>query len=44
MIRNEGFFSLYKGFTNNFARIGSFNIVLWLTYEQLRHTFYGPPV
>ena len=37
MARNEGIASFYKGFIPNFARIGSFNIVLWLTYEKIRH-------
>lgn len=36
MLRQEGFSSFYKGFIPNFARIGSFNIVLWLSYEQIR--------
>jgi len=36
MLREEGVRSLYKGFLPNFARIGSFNIVLWLSFEQLK--------
>ena len=28
--------SLLQGFIPNFARIGSFNIVLWLSYEQIK--------
>lgn len=27
---------LLQGFIPNFARIGSFNIVLWLSYEQIK--------
>ncbi|KAK9785262.1 hypothetical protein WJX73_005333 [Symbiochloris irregularis] len=37
MLRQEGVGSFYKGFLPNFARIGSFNIVLWLSYEQIKH-------
>jgi len=36
MVRREGFLSLYQGFWPNFARIGSFNIVMWMGYEHLR--------
>lgn len=36
MLRTEGIGSFYKGFVPNFARIGSFNIVLWLSYEQIK--------
>jgi len=32
----EGFLGWYKGFWPNFARIGSWNIVMFLTYEKLR--------
>lgn len=39
MVKKEGVGSLWKGFTNNFARIGSFNIVLWMSYEQLQQLF-----
>ena len=28
--------SVLQGFIPNFARIGSFNIVLWLSYEQIK--------
>uniref|UniRef100_A0A7S4V9F7 Uncharacterized protein n=1 Tax=Alexandrium monilatum TaxID=311494 RepID=A0A7S4V9F7_9DINO len=36
MLRREGISSFYKGFIPNFARIGSYNIVLWASYEQFR--------
>lgn len=36
MARDEGLTAFYKGFWPNFARIGSFNVVLWATYEWLR--------
>jgi solute carrier family 25 uncoupling protein 8/9 len=39
MILKEGFFSFYQGFIPNFARIGSFNVVLWMSLEQLRALF-----
>jgi solute carrier family 25 (mitochondrial uncoupling protein), member 8/9 len=34
--QREGFWSFYKGFGPNVLRIGAFNIVLWLSYEQIR--------
>lgn len=36
MLRNEGPGSFYKGFVPNLARLGSYNVVLWSSYEQLR--------
>ncbi|CAG9463545.1 unnamed protein product [Pedinophyceae sp. YPF-701] len=36
VVREEGVSALWKGFIPNFARIGSFNVVLWLTYERLK--------
>lgn len=36
MLKTEGIGAFYKGFVPNFARIGSFNIVLWLSYEQIK--------
>jgi len=41
MLKEEGLSSFYKGFVPNFARIGSFNVVMWLTYEQLNSLFLG---
>lgn len=35
-IRNEGIFALYKGFIPNVARLGGFNIVLWVTIENVK--------
>lgn len=35
MLRKEGIRSFYKGFWPNFARVGSFNVVLWTSYEQI---------
>lgn len=34
--RREGIGAFYSGFGPNILRIGSFNIVLWLSYEQIR--------
>ena len=33
---NEGILGFYKGFGPNMLRIGSFNIVMWLSYEQVK--------
>jgi len=40
IVTNEGFFGLYKGFWPNFARIGSWNVVMFLTFEQLKKRFF----
>ncbi|KAK6927045.1 Mitochondrial substrate/solute carrier [Dillenia turbinata] len=34
-LKNEGFFAFYKGFVPNFGRIGSWNMVMFLTLEQV---------
>ncbi|KAG9492038.1 hypothetical protein GDO78_000519 [Eleutherodactylus coqui] len=34
--RNEGFFALYKGFFPNWLRLGPWNIIFFITYEQLK--------
>ena len=34
--RQEGLLAFYKGFSASCVRIVSWNIVLWLTYEQLK--------
>lgn len=39
MLREEGVTSFYKGFIPNFVRIGSFNVVLWMSLEQLHAAF-----
>lgn len=36
MYVNEGLRSFYKGFGPNVLRIGTFNVVLWAVYEQIR--------
>jgi len=34
--RKEGFFAFYKGFNASCLRLVSWNIALWLTYEQIK--------
>uniref|UniRef100_A0A096MF54 Solute carrier family 25 member 30 n=1 Tax=Poecilia formosa TaxID=48698 RepID=A0A096MF54_POEFO len=34
--RSEGFMALYKGFFPNWLRLGPWNIIFFLTYEQLK--------
>ncbi|XP_051877232.1 brain mitochondrial carrier protein 1 isoform X2 [Pristis pectinata] len=34
--KTEGFFALYKGFWPNWLRLGPWNIIFFITYEQLR--------
>ncbi|XP_054277649.1 dicarboxylate carrier SLC25A8-like [Macrosteles quadrilineatus] len=36
MFRQEGFSAFYKGFVPSFCRLVSWNIVMWLTYEQVK--------
>jgi len=36
MFKNEGPLAFYKGFTSNFLRIGSWNVVMFITLEQLK--------
>lgn len=40
MGQQEGFSAFYKGFVPSFARLVSWNIVLWITYEQLKKAVY----
>ncbi|XP_029971249.1 kidney mitochondrial carrier protein 1 isoform X1 [Salarias fasciatus] len=35
--RSEGFMALYKGFFPNWLRLGPWNIIFFLTYEQLKN-------
>ncbi|KAI9109110.1 hypothetical protein K1719_019733 [Acacia pycnantha] len=39
---NEGFLAFYKGFFPNFARVGLWNVVMFLTLEQAKRSFRGP--
>jgi solute carrier family 25 uncoupling protein 8/9 len=34
--RNEGWRAFYKGFNASFTRLVAWNVVLWLTYEELK--------
>ncbi|XP_055692661.1 dicarboxylate carrier SLC25A8-like [Lutzomyia longipalpis] len=43
MGRGEGASAFYKGFVPSFARLVSWNIVLWITYEQLKILIFKPP-
>ncbi|KAF7237900.1 Mitochondrial uncoupling protein 2 [Varanus komodoensis] len=36
MLRKEGPLAFYKGFTPSFLRLGSWNVVMFVTYEQLK--------
>ncbi|XP_069366346.1 dicarboxylate carrier UCP2-like [Paralichthys olivaceus] len=36
MLRNEGPKAFYKGFTPSFLRLGSWNIVMFVSYEQIK--------
>lgn len=38
-VRNEGFAALYKGFIPTWFRMGPWNIIFFITYEQLKQ-FY----
>lgn len=38
-VRNEGFLALYKGFIPTWVRMGPWNIIFFITYEQLKN-FY----
>eukprot|EP00899_Mesostigma_viride_P017350 jgi/Mesvir1/25616/Mv01842-RA.1 len=36
LVRHEGVKAFYKGFIPNFARVGSFNVCLWVAYERVK--------
>lgn len=38
----EGFLSFYKGFTPNFMRLASWNIVMFVSYEQIKAYVFKP--
>ena len=33
---NEGIFAFYRGFVPNFTRLGSWNVIMFLTLEQIK--------
>lgn len=39
MFKNEGPLAFYKGFTPQFLRLGAWNIVMFVSYEQLKRAF-----
>ncbi|KAL1389274.1 hypothetical protein pipiens_012506 [Culex pipiens pipiens] len=38
-VRNEGFRALYKGFVPTWVRMGPWNIIFFITYEQLKQMY-----
>ncbi|KDP46564.1 hypothetical protein JCGZ_08536 [Jatropha curcas] len=38
-LKNEGVFAFYKGFLPNFGRLGSWNVIMFLTLEQVKKIF-----
>ncbi|GAB4860055.1 Mitochondrial uncoupling protein 2 [Ancistrocladus abbreviatus] len=38
-LKNEGIFAFYKGFLPNFGRLGSWNVIMFLTLEQVKKIF-----
>jgi len=36
IVKTEGFGGLYGGFNANFARVGTWNIIMFLSLEQLQ--------
>jgi solute carrier family 25 (mitochondrial uncoupling protein), member 8/9 len=39
--RNDGLLAFYKGFIPNFGRLGSWNVVMFLTLEQVKKLVAG---
>ncbi|KAL9703756.1 hypothetical protein quinque_007274 [Culex quinquefasciatus] len=42
MGRKEGFLAFYKGFVPSFARLVSWNVIMWITYEQFKLVMFKP--
>ncbi|XP_021891753.1 mitochondrial uncoupling protein 2 [Carica papaya] len=38
-LKNEGFSAFYKGFLPNFSRLGTWNVIMFLTLEQAKKAF-----
>lgn len=38
-VKNEGFWALYKGFVPTWFRMGPWNIIFFITYEQLKQVY-----
>uniref|UniRef100_A0A0D9XVS9 Mitochondrial carrier protein n=1 Tax=Leersia perrieri TaxID=77586 RepID=A0A0D9XVS9_9ORYZ len=43
-LKNDGPLAFYKGFLPNFARLGSWNVIMFLTLEQVQKAFVRKPV
>lgn len=41
-VRNEGFAALYKGFIPTWFRMGPWNVIFFITYEQLKQFYWMP--
>lgn len=41
-LKNEGPLAFYNGFTANFMRIGTWNIVMFVTLEQIKAVLFPP--
>lgn len=41
LIKKEGFFSLWKGFTPYYARLGPHTVLTFIFLEQLRKFYYN---
>jgi hypothetical protein len=39
IVKNEGLATFYKGFTANFMRLGSWNVVMFVTLETVKKKF-----
>lgn len=37
--KNEGFWAFYKGFIPAWLRMGPWNVIFFITYEQLKHLY-----
>ncbi|KQJ87020.1 mitochondrial uncoupling protein 1 [Brachypodium distachyon] len=42
-LKNDGPLAFYKGFLPNFARLGSWNVIMFLTLEQVQKAFVRKP-
>ncbi|KAG8090371.1 hypothetical protein GUJ93_ZPchr0011g26937 [Zizania palustris] len=42
-LKNDGPLAFYKGFLPNFARLGSWNVIMFLTLEQVQKMFVRKP-
>ncbi|KXJ09104.1 mitochondrial uncoupling protein 3 [Exaiptasia diaphana] len=40
LLKHNGITAYYKGFTPNFIRLGAWNIVMFMSYEQLQRLFF----